>query len=45
MDLKAVMLLPEQQIPQGTKRVRARGRKSRGRAGSWVGPALCCPAF
>ena len=29
------MLLREQQIPQGTKRVRARGGKSRGRAGGW----------
>ena len=25
----------EQQIPKGTKRVRARGGKSRGRAGGW----------
>ena len=45
LKLKAVMLLLEQQIPQGTKRVRARGGKSRGRAGDWVGPSLCCPAF
>ena len=34
----------EQQIPQGTKRVRARGGKSRGRAGGWISPSLC-PAF
>ena len=45
MNLKAVMLLLEQQILQGTKRVRVRGGKSRGRAGDWVSPSLCCPAF
>ena len=33
MKLKAVMLLLEQQIAQGTERVTARGEKSRGRAG------------
>ena len=45
LDLKAVMLLLEQQIPQGTKRVRARGGKSRERAVGWVSPSLYCPAF
>ena len=33
LKLKAVMLLLEQQIAQGTERVTARGEKSRGRAG------------
>ena len=38
------MLLLEQQIPQGTERVRARGGKSRGRAGGLgrLLPLLSC---
>ena len=35
----------EQQIPQGTKRVKARDGKSRGRTGGWDGPSFCFPAF
>ena len=45
MDLKAGGALSEQQIAQGTKKVRARVGKSKGRAWGWGGPSLCYPAF